>query len=72
MRKLKPDRSITGLIPVFVFVFIFANVSIWIGPETGFQVLGGLFVLYALYSLYVFLWTRSTGYLVSLLYFTLA
>ena len=68
MRKLKPDRSVTGLIPVFTFLLIFALVSIWTGIETGMRVLGVLALLYAGYSFYVFLWTRNTGYLVAILY----
>jgi hypothetical protein len=68
MRKLKPDRSITGLIPAFVYLLIFAIVIIWAGYEVGVRVMGVLLLIYAGYSFYVFLLTRNTGYLVAVLY----
>lgn len=68
MRKLKPDRSITGLIPALTFLLIFALVTIWAGYKVGAQVLGVLVLFYAGYSLYVFLWTRNAGYLLAIFY----
>ncbi len=68
MRKLKPDRSITGLIPAFAYLLIFALVTIWAGYKVGAQVLGVLVLFYAGYSLYVFLWTRNAGYMLAILY----
>jgi hypothetical protein len=68
MRKLKPDRSITGLIPVFTLVLILALVSVWAGIEVGMRVGGMLVLLYAGYNFYIFWWTRNTGYLLAILY----
>ncbi len=66
--KLKPDRSITGLIPALAILTIFAISAVIFGWETGFRVIGILVFTYAVYSFIAYSNTRSTGYLIASLY----
>jgi hypothetical protein len=68
MRKLKPDRSITGLLIILGMLGISAIVGALFGVVWGLRVLGGLILLYALYSLNVWIRTMNTGYLIAFLY----
>ena len=68
IRKLKPDRSVTGLLPAFISVAIFALTSVLFDITVGFSVLGVLIGLYALYSFLVYLKTNNSGYIIASLY----
>jgi hypothetical protein len=68
MRKLKPDRSITGLLLILGILGIAGIAGALFGQAGGLKVLGGLILLYALYSLNVWIRTMNTGYLVATLY----
>ena len=68
MRKLKPDRSITGWLILLGLLGISAIVGAWFGIVWGLRVLGVLILLYALYSLNVWIRTMNTGYLIASLY----
>jgi hypothetical protein len=68
MRKLKPDRSVTGLIPVFVITTVAGLTWIFFGVNTALIVTAILIFLYALFSFTTYLRTHNTGYLISTLY----
>ena len=68
VRKLKPDRSVTGLLIILGLLGISAIVGALFGLALALKVLGGLILLYAVYSLNVWLRTMNTGYLVATLY----
>ncbi|UCF60651.1 MAG: hypothetical protein JSV37_12935 [Anaerolineaceae bacterium] len=68
MRKLKPDSSVTGLLIILGILGIAGIAGALFGQAWGLKVLGGLILLYALYSLNVWIRTMSTGYLVATLY----
>ncbi|HEY47074.1 MAG: hypothetical protein AMJ88_12925 [Anaerolineae bacterium SM23_ 63] len=68
MRKLKPDRSITGLLIILGILGISAIAGALFGQASGLKVLGGLALLYAIYSLNVWIRTMNTGYLLATLY----
>ena len=68
MRRLKPDRSATGLIIILGLLGISAIVGAWFGLAWGLKALGGLILIYALYSLNVWIRMMNTGYLVATLY----
>lgn len=68
MRKLKPDRSITGLLLILGILGIAGIVGALFGQAWGLKVLGGLILLYAFYSLNVWIRTMNTGYLQATLY----
>ncbi len=68
IRKLKPDRSITGLLLILGILGIAGIAGALFGQAWGVKTLGGLILLYALYSLNVWIRTMNTGYLLSTLY----
>jgi hypothetical protein len=68
VRKLKPDRSVTGLLIILGILGIPAIVGALFGLALALKVLGVLIVLYAVYSLNAWLRTMNTGYLVATLY----
>ena len=68
IRKLKPDRSVTGLLPAFISVAIFALTSVIFDLTVGFSVLGVLIGLYALYSFIAYLKTSNWAYIIASLY----
>jgi len=67
-RKLKPDRSVTGLIPALTFLMAFLVTWIFFGTDPAFYLMAILVLAYALFSLLAFLRTRNTGYLIAVLY----
>ena len=68
MRKLKPDRSIAGLIPALVTAMAFGLAAVLFGPKAALYVMAVLVFLVALYSFVAFTKTRSTGYLIASLF----
>jgi hypothetical protein len=67
-RRLKPDRSIGGLIIPIVSILPIVLSMIFFGPAAGFVVLAGIFWVAALYSLYIFTRTGNSGHLVVCLF----
>ena len=63
-RKLKPDRSIGGLIIPLISVFIFGLSALIFGFPTGLKVLAVGFWIFAVYCSYIFIRTGNTGHLV--------
>jgi len=63
-RKLKPDRSIGGLIIPLIIVFIFGLSALIFGFPTGLKVLAVVFWIFAVYCSYIFIRTGNTGHLV--------
>jgi hypothetical protein len=68
IRKLKPDRSITGLIPAIIYTIIFVVTLIFFDLQTATFVLAVLFWIYALFSFSSYLQTRNTGFVVATLF----
>ena len=68
MRKLNPDRSVTSWLVILGLLGISAIVGALFGLALALKVLGGLILLYALYSLNVWIRTMNTGYLAATLY----
>jgi hypothetical protein len=68
MRKLKPDLSITGLLPAFISIAIFALTSVIFDLTVGFSVLGILVGLYAIYSFIAYMKTNNWAYIIASLY----
>ena len=69
MRKLKPDRGIQGLIPAAVSMLIFFLAMFVFGPQTAFNTLGVLVILYALvFSFWSFQKSGNSYFLISALY----
>jgi hypothetical protein len=68
VRKLKPDRSVTGLLPAFISVAIFALTSVIFDLTVGLSVLGVLIGLYALYSFIAYLKTNNWAFIIASLY----
>lgn len=68
MRKLKPDRSITGLIPALVLVMAFGVTAVFFSLKAAYYVLAVYVLLIALYSFVAFTRTRNTGYLIASLF----
>ena len=63
-RKLKPDRSIIGIIYPLSIIFIFGLCVLFFGIPAALTVMAVLFWLYGAYSLYIFLLTGNIGHLV--------
>jgi hypothetical protein len=68
MRKLKPDRSISGLILALVMLMAFGITAVLFGLKAAFSLLAVLVFTYALYSFAAFVKTRNTGYLIASLF----
>jgi hypothetical protein len=64
IRKLKPDRSITGVIIPFCIVPIFGLTTLIFGLSVGLITLGIWMWVYSLFYLYVFIRTRNIAQLV--------
>jgi hypothetical protein len=68
VRKLKPDRSITGLVPAIISVTAFFATMAIFGQRPAFFVLSVAFALQAALSALMYTRTRSTGDLLGALY----
>jgi len=68
IRKLKPDRSIGGLIPVLVMVAIFGLSSLIFDITVGFITLAVMIWIYALYALFIFVRMGNYGHLIVCVY----
>jgi hypothetical protein len=64
VRKLKPDRSIGGLIPVLSMLAIFGLSTLLFGITVGLLVGAGLIWMYGLYCLFVFVRMGNYGHLI--------
>jgi hypothetical protein len=64
MRKLKPDRNITGVIIPFLIVPIFGLATLFFGLHFGLITLAIWMFVYSLFYLYVFVRTWNTAQLV--------
>ena len=62
-RKLKRDFRITGFIPAIICISIGALIWIFIGQREGVYSVSGFFILYAAFSLWIFIRTRNQSYL---------
>jgi hypothetical protein len=62
-RKLKPDFRITGFIPAIICISIGALIGIFIGPKEGIFSVSLFFVLYAVFSFWIYIRTRNLSYL---------
>ena len=61
MRKLKPDRNITGVIIPFSIVPIFGLATLLFGLHVGLITLAIWMFIYSLFYMYVFVRTRNTS-----------
>jgi hypothetical protein len=68
IHKLKPDRSITGLIPAFSALIITASLGMLYGPKVAFTFLGIFFWGFALYTTIIFLRTQNANFIIPALY----
>jgi len=68
IHKLKPDRSITGLIPAFSAFIIMAVLGILYGQRVAFRFMGVFLWGFALYSLTTFLRTQNANFIIPALY----
>ncbi len=68
MRKLKPDRSITGLIPALMIFMAFGITAVFFSLKTALLVMAVLIFSYMLFSFIAFIKTRNTGYLIASLF----
>lgn len=66
--KLKKDINIEGLIPAIVILLSFALTTILIGIKTGLLILGIAFLLYSLFSLYVFFRIHNISYVAAFVF----
>ena len=64
VRKLKPDRSIGGLIPVLGMLAIFGLSTLIFDITVGFFILSVMIWIYALYTLFVFVRMGNFGHLI--------
>lgn len=67
-RKIKPDRSMSGLIIPLGSTLSIVLSMLFFGYETMFIVLAGLFWVASLYSMYIFARTGNSGHLVVFLF----
>ena len=68
IQKLKPDRSITGLIPAFSAVIIMALVGIFFGRKAAFISIAIVFWGFSIYTFIGFLRTSNVNFLIPALY----
>ncbi|MEN8171365.1 MAG: hypothetical protein ABFS03_00645 [Chloroflexota bacterium] len=68
IHKLKPDRSITGLIPAISSLITAALLGIFFGKEAAFTFLAIFFWAFAVYMLITLLRTGNINFMVSVLY----
>lgn len=67
-RKLKQDFKIAGLIPVIVILTLFVIVWILFGIRSGYFVLSIGFLLYSVFSLFIYYRTRNNSYIAAFLF----
>ena len=70
IQKLKPDRSITGLIPAITALMIGAIIGIFFGTEAGYKFMAIFFWAYALYTFTGYVRTMNPGFIIPALYMT--
>ena len=68
IQKLKPDRSITGLIPAITALTGAAILGIFFGLEAAFTFIALFFWGYAIYSLLTFARTQNSSFIIAALY----
>jgi hypothetical protein len=68
LRKLKPDRSVTGLLPAFFILAAFAITTVLFDISIGLTLMAVLIVLYALFSFISYLKTHNFGFIIATLY----
>jgi len=68
IHKLKPDRSITGLIPAIVSLISAALLGIFYGKEVAYTFLAIFFWAYAAYSFISMIRTGNANFMISVLY----
>jgi hypothetical protein len=64
VRKLKPDRNITGVVVSLSILPIFGLTTLVFSPSTGFYTLAGLVALFSIFYLYTFIRVRNAAQLV--------
>jgi len=72
VRKLKPDRSLTGAIPAVVTMTAFFATMALFGPRPAFYVIAVALALMATYSAVTYTRTHSTGDLLGAIYLSFA
>lgn len=68
IQKLKPDRSITGLIPAITALTGGALLGVVLGKEAGYTFIALFFWAYCVYSLVGFIRTRNFNFVIPALY----
>jgi len=68
IHKLKPDRSITGLVPAIVSLISAALLGIFFGKEVAYTFLAIFFWTFAAYSFTAMIRTGNANFMVSVLY----
>ena len=68
IHKLKPDRSIAGLIPAFSALIIMALIGIFFSRKAAFTYLAIVFWSYSLYTFIGFLRTSNANFMIPALY----
>lgn len=66
--KQKPDMKLTGLLPAFFSLIVFALAIIQFGINIGFYTLGTVIMLYSILMFYAFYRTKHVGTLISSIY----
>lgn len=67
-KKLKSDKSITGLLPAITALSIVAVAGIFFGLAIGFRVMAVVILVYSLFQFYAFSKVRNLSYFVSATY----
>ena len=67
-KKLKPDKSITGLLPAIIALSVVALACIFLGAPKGIKVLAVVILIYAFFQYYAFLKVRNLTYFLSATY----
>jgi lipoprotein signal peptidase len=67
-RKLKTDKSVTGLLPAIMALTILILTSIFWGLVIAFKVLAGILLIYAFFQYFAFSKVRSLSYFLSATY----
>jgi len=68
IHKLKPDRSVTGLVPAIIALTCGALLGIFFGWRIAYIFIAFFFWVYALYSFWAFVRTMNSGFLIATLY----
>ncbi len=69
--KLKPDRSVTGLLPAFFTLIVFAVAGVMFGRNGVAWTGTVIFMMFAVFAYLAFWRTMATGYLASAVFLTL-